>query len=207
MYAGEGGTYNVVNNYYKYGPSTSKNVRSRIANPWSKPPKIDIGKWYINGNYVDGDKDVTQDNWKGVVLEKGTDNDLSKVRLADPFPILPVITESAKDAYNSVLISVGCNFPARDTMDLRILRNVVERTGRFVDVQGGFPHGTEYEKTVNAWPTLKSLPAPKDSDSDGMPDDWEKKNGLNPHDAGDAAKFGLSKSYTNIEVYINSLLK
>jgi pectate lyase len=207
MYAGEGGTYNVVNNYYKYGPSTNKNVRSRIANPWSKLPKIDFGKWYVNGNYVDGDKEVTEDNWKGVVLEKGTDNDLSKIKLVNPFPTPPCATESAKDAYNSVLTSVGCNLPVRDTMDLRILRNVVERTGSMIDVQGGYPHGTEYEKTVNAWPTLKSLPAPKDSDGDGMPDDWEKKNGLNANDASDAAKFTLSKSYTNIEVYINSLLK
>jgi pectate lyase len=207
MYAGEGGTYNVVNNYYKYGPSTSKNVRSRIANPWSKPPKIDFGKWYVNGNYVDGDKDVTNDNWKGVVLEKGTDNDFAKVKLAEPFTIWPCTTESAQDAYNSILISVGCNFPARDTMDLRILRNVVERTGSMIDVQGGFSHGTEYEKTINAWPTLKSLPAPKDTDGDGMPDEWEKKNGLNANDASDATKFTLSKTYTNIEVYINSLVK
>jgi pectate lyase len=207
MYAGEGGTYNVVNNYYKYGPSTSKSVRSRIANPWSKPPKIDFGKWYVNGNYVDGDEDVTNDNWKGVVLEKGTDNDLSKVKLAEPFTIWPCTTESAKDAYNSVLTFVGCNLPVRDTMDIRILRNVVERTGSMIDVQGGYPHGTEYEKTVNAWPSLKSLPSPKDADGDGMPDDWEKKNGLKANDASDAAKFTLSKSYTNIEVYINSLIK
>jgi hypothetical protein len=40
-----------------------------------------------------------------------------------------------------------------------------------------------------------------------MPDEWEKKNGLNPADASDAAQFKLSKAYTNIEVYLNSLLK
>ncbi len=207
MYAGEGGSYNIVNNYYKYGPSTSNSVRSRIANPWSKPPKIDFGKWYVDGNYVDGDKNVTEDNWKGVVLEKGTSNDIDKVKLTAPFPVLTGKTETATDAYNSVLTSVGCNFPARDTMDIRILRNVVERTGRMIDVQGGYPHGTEYEKTVNAWPSLESLPAPKDSDGDGMPDDWEKKNGLNPNDASDASDYKLDKFYTNIEVYINSLLK
>ena len=73
-------------------------------------------------------------------------------------------------------------------------------------MQGGFPHGTAYELTVNAWPTLKSLPAPVDLDKDGMPDDWEKEHGLNPNDAADASSNKLSKSYTNIEVYLNSLI-
>jgi hypothetical protein len=91
--------------------------------------------------------------------------------------------------------------------DQRIISNVKERTGQFIDVQGGYPHGTDYEKTVNAWPALRSLPAPADADKDGMPDEWEKKNSLNPADATDAVKYKLSKSYTNIEVYINSLLR
>jgi hypothetical protein len=74
-------------------------------------------------------------------------------------------------------------------------------------VQGHYPHGTPYEQTINAWPTLKSLPAPKDSDGDGMPDTWEKKNGLDPDNASDASGLKLHKFYTNIEMYINSLMK
>ena len=70
-----------------------------------------------------------------------------------------------------------------------LITNVRKGTGKFIDVQGGFPHGTEYELTINAWPALKSLPAPADIDKDGMPDDWEKKNGLNPTDASDAAGY------------------
>jgi pectate lyase len=207
VYAGEGGNYNIINNYYKYGPDTKENVKSRIANPWSKPPSIPFGKWYIDGNYMDGDKTVTDNNWKGVVLEKGTKSDLTAVKLNSPFPAVTIEMESAKDAYTSVLKYVGCIYPTRDTLDLRILRNVVERTGRMIDVQGGYPHGTEYEKTVNAWPTLKSGPAPKDSDGDGMPDEWEIKNGLNPHDSNDAAGHKLDQHFTNIEVYLNSLVK
>ena len=74
-------------------------------------------------------------------------------------------------------------------------------------MQGGFPHGTAYQQTVNAWPALKSVPAQKDSDSDGMPDEWEIKNGLKPIDSSDASIYTLSKHYTNIEVYINQLTK
>ena len=80
-------------------------------------------------------------------------------------------------------------------------------TGRFIDVQGGFPHGTAYEQTLRAWPALKASPALPDQDADGMPDEWEKKNGTNPADAADAAGKTMHPFYTNIELYINSLLK
>ena len=99
---------------------------------------------------------------------------------------------------------VGASFK-RDTLDERIINDVKNRTGRFIDVQGGFPHGTEYEATINAWPALKQIAAPADSDKDGMPDDWEKRKGLNPADAGDASKVSLHKFYSNIEVYVNEL--
>jgi len=75
-----------------------------------------------------------------------------------------------------------------------------------VDVQGGYAHGTPYELTVNAWPTLKTTTPSQDTDKDGMPDDWEKKNGLNISDPSDAATYTLSKQYTNVEVYLNSLV-
>jgi pectate lyase len=206
-YAGEGGNYNIVNNYYKPGPSTSASVKSRIANPWSKPPSIGFGKWHVNGNYVDGSNEVTANNWSGVILEKGTAVDNNAVRADKPFEIVPMITQDAKDAYESVLKNVGANRPKRDTLDERIITDVKNRAGKMIDVQGGYPHGTSYELTINAWPLLKSLPAQKDSDNDGMPDEWEKKNGLNPGDAGDASGYKINKNYTNIEVYINSLVK
>jgi hypothetical protein len=205
VYAGEGGNYNVVNNYYKYGPSTNKNVKYQIANPWNKPPKIGFGKWYVDGNYVDGSTEITKNNWLGVNVEKGTIED---VKVTSPaFQFVPVKTETAKDAYESVLKSAGAILPKRDTLDERITRDVINRSGALIDVQGNYPHGTAYEQTVNAWPTLKSLPALKDSDSDGIPDDWETKKGLNPNDGSDASAYKLDKFYTNIEVYVNSLVK
>jgi hypothetical protein len=110
----------------------------------------------------------------------------------------------APEAYLAVLKSVGASF-RRDTLDERIINDVKNRTGRLIDVQGGYPHGTAYEKTVNAWPLLKSLPAPQDSDKDGMPDDWENKNGLNSNNSSDATGNKLHPQYSNIEVYINSI--
>ncbi|MBR1463492.1 MAG: polysaccharide lyase [Prevotella sp.] len=45
----------------------------------------------------------------------------------------------------------------------------------------------------------------KDSDGDGMPDEWEIANGLNPNDASDAVKDCNGDGYTNIEKYINAI--
>ena len=207
VYAGEGGSYNIVNNYFRYGPSTSESVKFRIANPWSKPPTIKFGKWYVDGNYVDGSSSVTKSNRRGVIADKGTEDDKKSLLIKQPFQFLEIKMQTAEEAYKSVLKSVGAIFPKRDTLDERIINDVKNTTGHMIDVQGGYPHGTAYELTVNAWPALKSLPAPKDSDADGIPDDWEKKNGLNPNDASDASAYKLSKAYTNIEVYINSLVE
>lgn len=207
VYAGEGGTYNIINNYYKPGPDTKDNVKTRIANPWSKPPSISFGKYYVEGNYMEDAHEVSTNNWQSVTLEKGANADVSAVKKDKPLPIVDVTTQPAKAAYELVLNNVGAVLPKRDTLDERIINNVKKGAGKFIDVQGGFPHGTEYELTINAWPALKSLPAPADTDKDGMPDEWEKKNGLNPNDASDASAYKVDKNYTNVEVYINSLVK
>ncbi len=206
IYAGEGGTYNIVNNYYKYGPNTSKSVRYRIANP-GRNETIGFGKWYVNGNWVDESKENSGNNRKGVDIGNGgTAEDKTNALVDSPFPALEINTESAITAFENVLKKAGASLQ-RDTLDQRIINDVKNRTGSFIDVQGNHPHGTEYELTVNAWPLLRSLPAAADKDKDGMPDDWENRNKLNPADASDASKYTLSKTYTNIEVYFNELVK
>ena len=206
VYAGEGGHYNIVNNYYKYGPGTNKNVRYRIANP-GKNETIGFGKWFVDENFVDGAKDFSKNNWLGIDMPKeSSEADKKELIQGKPFAADPIPAQSATEAYEAVLKYVGASF-SRDTLDERIINDVKYRTGQFIDVQGGFPHGTAYDLTINAWPALKSFPAPVDNDKDGMPDDWEKKNGLNPSDAADAVGYKISNRYTNIEVYLNSLLK
>jgi hypothetical protein len=206
IYAGEGGDYNIINNYFKYGPNTSKSVKYRIVNP-GKNETIGFGKWYVNGNYVDEANDVSKNNWLGVHMGNGgTEEDKKNTVIDKPHDAWPIPTQTAEEAYEAVLKFVGASFK-RDTLDERIITDVRNRTGKLIDVQGGFPHGTEYEMTVNAWPNLRSMPALADNDKDGIPDEWERKNGLNPADASDASKVSSHKFYTNIELYINSILK
>ncbi len=205
VYAGEGGNYNLVNNYYKPGPTTNKSVRSRILNPYKKAPSIPFGKFYVDGNFVEGSAEVSSNNWRGVVMNDGTDADAQQARMNVPFETAEVKTQSSQGAYGQVLSNAGASFK-RDTLDERVIKEVRNGTGGMIDVQGGFAHGTAYELTVNAWPFLKTAPTPTDSDKDGMPDTWEKLHGLNANDGTDAIGHKLHKHYTNVEVYLNGLL-
>jgi pectate lyase len=204
IYGGEDGHYNIVNNYYKYGPSTAKAVRFRIVNP-SKNNELPFGKWHVHGNHAEGAGDVSRNNWLGIDMGNGgTEEDKKNTIVDQPFPAVPINMETALQAFESVLQYAGASFK-RDTLDARIVNDVKNRTGNLIDVQGGYAHGTPYEQTRNAWPSLKTTPAAADTDHDGMPDAWEKAKGLNPNDATDATKNNLHTIYTNIEVYIVSI--
>jgi pectate lyase len=208
VYAGEGGNYNIVNNYYKPGPSTSPKVKAQVLNPYkldkgSNP--LPYGKFYLSGNYVDGSPAVTARNWRGVVMNGGTTTDTVQAKVEKPFNLGPVAVQPAAVAYEAVLRGAGAIAPRRDTLDQRIVREVRTRTGTVIDVQGHYPHGTPYSISQKAWPVLKSTIAPVDTDHDGMPDAWEKINGLNPQDAADRG-LRATDGYTNLESYLNSLV-
>jgi hypothetical protein len=59
-------------------------------------------------------------------------------------------------------------------------------------------------RQVGGYPEYRGEPY-DDSDSDGMPDEWETKNGLDPNNASDAAGDLNGDGYTNIEDFLNGL--
>lgn len=209
---GEGGNYNMVNNYYKFGPSTGTGnsvgipVRGMIVQPSQQTaaPALPYGKFFLQGNLVDGYTNITANNWLGVSMNGGTQADTTQAKVTTAFDIAPATTHTAQQAYDLVLQWAGASF-RRDTLDMRIANDVRNRTGRIIDVQGGFPAGTPFSVSQTAWPVLQSLPAPADDDNDGMPNSWELANGLNPNDAGDRGLFATN-GYTNLENYLNSIL-
>ncbi|HEX2608813.1 MAG TPA: pectate lyase [Flavisolibacter sp.] len=205
VYAGEGGRYNIVGNYYRPGPDTRPAVVTRLLNPYKKEPVLPYGKFYLQGNVLENAPAITAYNWNGVVMNEGTAVDTLLAKADQPFPAVSVAAEPAEAAYQRVLQGAGASLH-RDTLDARIILDVIHRTGRIIDVQGGYPHGTAYEQTVLAWPFLKSVAAPADADQDGLPDAWEKKQGLNPADAADASRTMPGSSYTFLEYYVNSLV-
>ncbi|MBL6446702.1 pectate lyase [Fulvivirga sp. 29W222] len=191
VYGGEKGSYNMVNNYYKPGPATKHTIKERIVNP-SEP----YGKFFVHGNYVEGSEQVTYNNWAGGIQCENPES--TKVEV--PFETIPIAMQTAEEAYETVLSQAGASH-CRDAVDKRIVEEVRKGTA-------GISNGIiDSQKDVGGWPELKAKKAPGDTDKDGMPDKWEAKQGLNPEDGHDATEYSLDKSYTNIEVYLNQIVK
>ncbi len=200
IYGGEFGKYNIVNNYFKPGPSTKPSAASNFLDP-SKTDVLPYGQYFVAGNMIEGNRMVNRDNMLGVTAMPG-----SGVYINQPHVVINLTKENAEEAYQSIVKKGGASLH-RDAVDERIIRDMLSGKGKIIDVQGGFPHGTAYEKSKGAWPALKAAPSLPDTDADGMPDEWESSNGLNPKDYSDATNTKLHSYFTNIEVYLNSLLK
>ena len=115
--------------------------------------------------------------------------------------------QCAKKAYTQVLKKAGASF-VRDEVDKRIVQEVKAGSYTFTGSNGSKNGLIDSQKDVGGWPvyTYNAANVPADSDMDGMPDEWEIKNKLDKNNPADASVTGLNKNYTNIEVYLNSLV-
>lgn len=190
-YGGEKGRYNVVNNYYKPGPAT------KPKNHWMVNPTSPIGSFYIHGNILEGNAAASADNWNGGVKVSNVDS----ARVNEPFSVEAIPDQSAKRAYEYALKFAGASLK-RDAVDTRIIKEITKGTASFGKSKNGI---IDSQTDVGGWPALKSLPAPKDSDHDGMPDDWETKHKLDPENSADAKLKTIDRVYTNLERYLNDL--
>lgn len=201
-YGGESGLYNIVGNYYKAGPVTRKQLANRITNvdidenPAMCPPGY--GRYFIDKNYVAGYKDVTADNWKGVKIDETVKIDSCRVKM--PFKTTPVDEDSATKAYCKVLALAGASL-VRDAIDARIVSDVKSGKATFKGSVDGLPGIIDSQKDVGGWIEYKTLPAPADSDVDGIPDSWLAKNF-----PGKKAVETDASGYTYLEIYLNSLV-
>ena len=208
--------YNIVANYYKPGPATSTGKRGYcIINPYSSSGDSSDGfaKWYVAGNVVHGNAAVTADNWNGGVQPQHGDSHIPTLKLSEPFDSVPINEQTAEETYPSVLHDVGASLPKRDAVDTRIVdetRNgyatyegATYKEKRSVSDASEKCGIIDSQEDVGGWPVLQSLPAPLDSDGDGMPDVWEEKYGLNPYTASDSGQDTDADGYTDIEEYLN----
>jgi hypothetical protein len=220
--------YNIINNYYKPGPVTPKDapIGHRILKPESGRSKLPyqvFGRAYVHGNVVEGNEKVTRDNWAGGVQiedlpDVGEHRDF--MRVDKPFPMPAMTILSAEEAFRFVLDHAGATLPRRDAVDHRIIKQV--RTGRIdydKKVSADSLYQFQYRRLgrdsykqgiitdislVGGYPEYKGTPY-KDTDADGMPDAWEQKYQLNPHDPADATLDCSGDGYTNIEKYIHGI--
>lgn len=215
IYGGEEGYYNIVGNYFKPGPATRKNARNRILDLTQlfydtkiNPDSMRAGWFFINGNTMEGTPDVTGNNWGKGVQGKGVDElAKGKSKLQNPVALADVKTDPAGEILKKIIRFAGCNL-SRDKVDLRVVSEVKTGHEKFgKSFEGGGNGIIDSQNDVGGWPALKSTRPLADSDSDGMPDKWEKRNKLNPTNPSDGNSFSLDRSYTNLEVYINSLVK
>ena len=210
-YGGEGydqvRKINMVNNYYKYGPVTSK--KNRLVDPTiscsysSDGHKLIPGKFWLEGNYMYGDANVTNDNWQGSTVK--TDDVKADARWTDKLTAL-TNEQSAEAAYETVLSKAGCSLH-RDAIDTRIANEVRNGSYTYNGSNGSTKGLIDSPDDVGGYPTLNSEAAPTDTDRDGMPDSWEDENGLDKNVASDGKLNTLDKEYTNLEVYLNSLVQ
>ena len=194
IYGGEKGRYNMVANFFRAGKATASSKRDRIVQPL--PP---YGRFFVADNVISGFPEISKDNWSGGVQADRIDS----VRSSAPFAAAEITQHSAQKAFDLVLASAGVSH-RRDIIDTRITQEV--RSG--VSASGKANNGIiDSQDDVGGWPELKSLPAPADSDKDGLPDAWELKNKLNPNDPSDSRKVKPNGFYTFLEIYLNELVK
>ncbi|MEN3324057.1 T9SS type A sorting domain-containing protein [Mariniflexile soesokkakense] len=208
-YAGEGGRYDLVNNYYKPGPATKSGVSARIFSPnadnGSNSQAAGIwGSFYVNGNFVNGNTTVTNDNWVGMHPNPSSKSK-SELKSNTEFNAGSISTSLATVAYDKVLNYVGASL-VRDAVDARIVNETLNGTYTYTGSNGSTNGLIDTQSDVGGWPVYNSSPAPTDTDNDGMPDTWEAANGLNSNNASDGITYTLDPNYTNVEVYINSLV-
>lgn len=263
-----GGQINIVNNYYKAGPSHSlkgttlnglkvdvstgkeRGSQDRITivtlstqsnSDKNHPELYDMtSRYYINGNTTEttkGSKTANKD-WKGVSYDKGVPSlngeyyspdannfygdavahttisgkSCVKIKMDEPAPTGQVTTHSAAEAYEKVLAYVGASL-YRDEIDARYMEEAKTGTATYKGSITNSPGIIDKVSDVKGYTEdnfgTGTCPADFDTDKDGIPDEWEKANGLNPNDASDALTYSLDEKgyYTNIEVYANSLVE
>ena len=233
-YGGEGMTVNIVNNYYKPGPGTPTDKKGyRIAGigirtneyvekyPAYAPALHLWGKYFVTGNYNTKYSSVNNDNWTYGIINQidanGCDGTFTaetkdSIKLAEPMDFVATTTHSADDAYDRVLDYAGASL-SRDSFDELMVSDARNGAASYTGkgLSKGFVNSQDDNRPADAaddwtaWPTLNSTAAPVDTDGDGMPDEWEKSNGLDPSDPSDGKTIGTD-GYSNLENYLNSLV-
>lgn len=215
IYGGEEGHYNVVGNYFKPGPATDKDVKDRILDltqsffdPRYNKDTLKAGKFFLEGNVLEGSPEISRNNWGKGVQGSGVDaNAKAFSMLIKPVITTKIKSEPAVKAYQRVLFLAGASL-SRDAVDNRIVKEVTTGDEQFgAGFAGGGKGIIDSPADVGGWPVLKQLKRQDDRDNDGIPDAWEIANGLNPSDSADSKTFILDKNYTNLEIYLNLLVK
>ena len=204
--ATDGGAARVqfVNNYYKPGPATAHFLElvPQFENP-AFGPQI----YFVAGNVMEGRHGPEGPRGPFVGTRSRPELPWQDYMVTEPWFESFVTTHSAAEAYTNVLADVGCNRPALDEHDARVLAEVRAGTAKFKGSTTGLPGLPDTQDDVGGWENypVERRAASWDSDHDGMPDEWERARGLNPNDARDGNADRDGDGYTNLEEYLGWL--
>ena len=213
----EGDQIGMTSRYYINGNYVTA-AGDKAANYDWKGVTIDAGTFAIDGEKYS--KDPKHFYGDTVVYKQNANGeDCVRIKVDGPCPIGDITTHSAETTYEKVLSYAGASI-YRDAVDARFMEEtqegVVTYTGTKTKIKGivdviNDPDGVQ-DPACPSFPDLasESRSADYDTDGDGMPDEWESANGLNPNDATDGATYTLDTEkgwYTNLEVYMNSIVE
>lgn len=205
----DGGTHEgqFVGNYYKMGPSsTQKTLLKADLEGTGKGSQ----SYFVSGNIrenADGSKtdDKLGDTYR-YTTSGGQVVDWEVFRSV-PFFESHITTEPAEQALRSVLSDVGCNLPAIDNHDERMisetLSGTTSTTGSRTGKKGLIDKESDSEGFGGLNITEAARPEGFDTDGDGVPDWFEDAVGT---DKASADNNGMSKgmpTFTNLERYLN----
>jgi len=227
---------NYVNNYYKPYTNTSYVVKWLLRLD-AINPTWGIESYFMDGNVMEG-QNYESNNWQfgtAVLVGDGStyanSNQLAGVRTnAEVFSSF-VATQTARDAFKSVLSDVGCNMPVADVIDQRVIQEVLNKTVHYIGTNGptytinGVPQSTAspnrpgiidastdvHDAATNTpnfpWPPYNTANVEADSDHDGLADWWELIHGTATNSAGfsDSNADPDRDGYTALEDYLNWL--
>ena len=171
--------YNFIDNAYLTGPNSTRPIAFHESNR--------LARAYFAGNSMNGV--IPADPWSlvsGVAIPAN--------RLSQPVEVAPVRVDPALRAFEHVLARAGAS-RVRDAVDARVVETVRRRGGTIIDSQ------TE----VGGWPVLAAGTPWVDGDDDGMPDDWERRHGLDPADPSDGTADRNGDGFTNLEDWLAEL--
>lgn len=184
---------NLIGNYFKAGKDTYTNryeIGIDIANPDEYV--------YVGDNISPHRLDESVDDWAMVVLNSGDPYwqipAPEALRKDEPWPdaTIPVTIDPSSEVVEDVLNDVGVRKPVVDSLDQAVIDDFYSNIGRIL-------LGTP---PMLVYPDLESGEPYKDSDKDGMPDDWEKEHDLDATDPADGNSDKNEDGYTNIEAFL-----
>lgn len=218
-YGGGFNFVNYMNNINIAGPGTRDNVKDQIIDAGEKGK---LGGFYVAGNSINGKTTGVLDATYTPYFKFSGDLDgdqktvvrTTPYRSGDSTGVTKNVYNAGFDAYldssiteangallESILQKAGATYPRRDAIDARIVAEVRNGLGRYVNVEqevGGY---------VSPFGVIEAVhPVNYDTNLNGIADTWEKTNGI--WGVADAYKTPAPNGggYTWLEQYINGLV-